>query len=94
MNNEFGARDELEELTRDVGEHRLVLEKLVVDPVDLECARVDGALGIDVAVKRFLCRAAIDDLYTADLDDPVTRFRFQTRCFGIEHDLPHRCSRV
>src|SRR6185503_4895621 len=90
VDDELGARHELQELARDVRKLRLRGEELVLDAVHLERAAVDLALGVDVAMEAVLRWSAVDELHAPDLDDSVAGTRLETRGFGVEDDLTHQ----
>ena len=47
------------------------------------------ALGIDVPVKGLAGRHAVEDLDTADFDQPIAAQRIEAGGFGIENDFAH-----
>ncbi len=47
------------------------------------------ALGIDVPVKGLAGRHAVENLDTADFDQPVAAQRVEAGGFGIENDFAH-----
>ena len=75
---------------RDFREARLRREEIVLDAVDLQCSRVDGAAGIHIAMEAVARDAAVDDLDATDLDYPVAGFGLETGGLRVEHDLSHR----
>jgi hypothetical protein len=57
--------------------------------MDVGSARIDLAIRLQIAVEVVSGQAAIDELDTADLDDPMAILRIETRGLGVEHDLSH-----
>ena len=89
VDHELGARHEVHELRGDLGEARLAREALAAEAVHRERARVDVAVGVQVAVEMPAGELAVDDLDAADLDDAVPVGEFEARGLGVEDDLAH-----
>src|SRR5262249_50626357 len=89
VDDQLGAADVFQEITRDLAELRLVLEELAGDAVHLECALLAATLRIDVTVEVVFRDAAVEDLDAADLDDAVAESGVQAGGFRIEHDATH-----
>ncbi len=53
------------------------------------CARIDLALGIQVAVKHPARDAPVHEFDATDLDDAVLQLDLEARGFRIENDLAH-----
>ena len=83
VDDHHGFADKGEKLVDDVGEQRLVLQKLVAQAVNLERTGLYLALGIDVEMKLRAGRCLVDDFQRADLDDPVSLRRIDAGRFGI-----------
>src|SRR5690606_13978558 len=88
------AVDELEELVGDGGEPGLVGEELQRQAGDLLGARLELAVGMDVAMPGAPGRPALHELHAADLDDAVALAPFQAGGFGVEDDLAHAVVRI
>ena len=73
----------------DVGEPRLVLQKLACDSVHLERPVVDLAVRLQIVVQPPAGQAAVHHLDAANLDDSVSQLRFEARRLGIEEYLSH-----
>src|SRR5262249_16991053 len=84
------AVHELDELARDLGEARLLREKIILEAVDVDGGAVHRAPGIHVAMEAAVRRSPIDELDAADLDDPVPGLGLGTRRLRVENDLKHR----
>ena len=81
---------EIDELGGDVGEFRLVAQRLPGQPVDVGGAAVDLALGIDIEVHVTTSEPAINHLDAGDLDDAVAQLRIEAGGFGVEDDVAHQ----
>jgi hypothetical protein len=92
VDDQLGAGDVLEELARDVGEARLVLQELVGDAVHPERPLLDLPLRVEVAVEVVARRAAARQLDAPDLDDPVAEPCVESGGLRVEDDLPHTCA--
>ena len=92
VDDQLGAGDEFEKLVDDVGELRLVSEKVEGDAVDRGSSFVDLALGIDELVQVVAGRPAIDHLDAGYFDDAVTLAGIKPGGFGVENDLSHVAS--
>ena len=84
--------DEGQEIVGDGGEHRLVGEKIVGQPMHRERLLRHRAFRIDVELPlavRPVADDVVDQLDTADLDDPVALIGAQPGGLGIQDDLTH-----
>ena len=84
------SADECDEVIDDFREQRLVLEEFDREAVDREGLGRHVALGIEIAVERLPARNAVDELHTADLDQPMALVGIKACRFGVEHDFAHR----
>src|SRR5262249_43680186 len=89
MRNKRRVADERDQVLDDLGEKRLVLEKLARQAVDGDGLGRHVALGIDVAMKGLSARNAIDELDAAELHQSMALEGIKPRRFGIEHDFAH-----
>src|SRR5690606_20650092 len=92
VDDELGAAQVVEQLGRDVPEARLVGEKLGRDPVHLQRADVDVALGVQVPVEIVARELAVDQLHPGYFDDAVPQLRLEAGGLGVEDDLSHSYS--
>ena len=76
MDHQLGTRNEIKKLRGDLGENWLVGQKIVADAVNLERARIDLTLGIDVTMEVPAAQATIEQLHAADFDDAMPGGRF------------------
>ena len=89
VDHELGARDEIEELRRHLGEARFPREALAREAVHRKRSLVAVAVGVEVTMEHATGQAATDDLHAADLDDAVTRGDLEARRLRVEDDLAH-----
>ena len=87
--DQFGIAKELEERLCDAREDGLVGQKLHRDSVDLDRARVDIALGVEVLVIVTARQSPVDQLDATDFNNTVSLADFQAGGFCIEHYLSH-----
>src|SRR5690606_11206588 len=81
--------DESEELLGDVGELRLAGQEFAGQAGDFLRARLEVALGIQVALEGAAGGPALDHFHAADLDHAVALLPGKTGGFGVEDDLAH-----
>ena len=81
--------DELQKAGRDIAELRLVLQTLIGQAVHRHRARLDLALGIEVAMKAPQRHLAPLQFDRRQLDDAMALLRVQPGRFGIHHDSSH-----
>src|SRR6266704_2728539 len=85
--------DEFQELLDHMSEQRLAGEELAGKTMHRECFRRHVTLWIEMPVEGLARRHAIDDLDTADFNQPVAPQRVEARGFGIENDFAHELNR-
>ena len=78
VDDEFRAAQELHQLDGDLGEAGLPCKELGGQAVDQQRARIDFALGTQVAVEHPAGAAPVHDLDAADLDDAVALLGLET----------------
>ena len=71
-------------------EQRLVGQELAGKPVHGESFRRHVAFRIDVDVKGLTGRHPVENLDTADFDQPIAAQRVEAGGFGIENDFAHQ----
>ena len=89
VNNQLGATHEIQKVLAHIGKARLVRKILVGDPVNLDRALVYFPVRLQVLVIMRTRQAPVDDLDTADFDDPMALTGLQTGGFRIQHYLSH-----
>lgn len=89
VDDQLRALDEFEQVLRDVSELRLVRHHFFGDAVHLHRPLVDLAPGIDVLLVAVIARPPVDQLHTADFNDPVALGRFEAGGFSVENYLAH-----
>ncbi len=89
VDHEFSARNEPQELCRDLRESRPALEVGAPDTVNLLGTLLDIPIRVEVAMEGLSGHPAMQHLDAADLDDAVTQLRFQSRGLRVEDDLSH-----
>src|SRR5688572_18034277 len=89
VGDEGGVTDELEQIDHVLVEALLVGEEGVAEPVDPLGLDRHRPVGIEIGVERAAGRDAVDQLDTADLDQPVTGRGIEAGGFGVEDDLAH-----
>jgi hypothetical protein len=89
VNDELRAVDEGQQLPGNVGELRRLQQARELDAVHGECARLDLAFGIQVAMKLLAGGPAIEQLHAADLDDAMTRRGLEAGGFDVQYNLAH-----
>ena len=87
MDDQFGTAHEVEEFSSDIGEEGLVLQKIEADAVYRQCASVDIALRVEVAVEVSVGQASVAHFDTAYFDDSVPELVFQAGGFSVEDEL-------
>ena len=90
VDDQFRPADELEKFLGNLAELRLSLQELGGQAVHLQRARVDLAIGAQVAMKEPPGTPPVDQFDAADLDDPMTQFGLEAGGLGIEDDLAHQ----
>src|SRR5690606_29370335 len=88
VNDQLGAGEVIPDFARLLAKFRLTGNAFVADAVHLHRARIDRALGIEIAVQILLRRPAIAHLDAAEFDDAMPLLDFEAGGFGIEDDLP------
>ena len=89
VDDELGAFDIAQKGIGDFGKTRLVGEKGVGDAMHRRRTGIDLAIRLDVLMKVIAREPTVDQLDTADLDDPMPLLGIETRGFGIQDDLTH-----
>lgn len=89
VNDQLGTADKVEKLGSDVGEVRLVLQKLATDAVHRLRTGINFTLGVEVAVKVVIGQAPVAHLDAGDFDDAVPEFVLKAGGFGVEKNLAH-----
>ena len=72
MNYDFSTINKLNELLYDVAKYRLIREKLSREAVNSKCTGVNISFRINVIVKSTVSETAVNDFYTANLNDAIT----------------------
>jgi hypothetical protein len=89
VDDEFRARDELEEVFRHVREFRFVGEKFDADAMHFARPRVDVALRVDVLVVVALRKTPVDHFHRGDFDDAMAERGIEAGGLSVEDDLAH-----
>ena len=89
MNDELGAAQELHQLAGNLGEAGLPREELGGQAMHHQGARVDFALGAEVAMEHPARAATVHHLDATDLDDAMALLGLETSGLGVKDDLAH-----
>ena len=89
MDHQRVRTDECQELVGDIGKQRLVVEKVIGQPMHRDSAGINLAFRIDVDMKLFAGRHVIDKRERADFDDPMAVLRVNPRGLSIKNNLAH-----
>ncbi len=92
VDHQLVLADEIQELLRDLGEDRMVLQELLGKAVDLERALGHVALGVDVAPPVPAGLHMVDQFQAGDLHDAVAFGGLEARRLGIQHQFAHEAS--
>ena len=89
MDDQLGASNEVHKFVRNAREDGLIGQEFFGNAVYFQCALINGALGLDVLVVMTTGKLPVNDLNTANFNDPVTLAYFKSRCFGVQYNLTH-----
>ena len=89
MDDQLGASNEVHKFIRNAREDGLIGQEFFGNAVYFQCALINGALRLDVLVVMTTGKLPINDLNTANFNDPVTLAYFKSRCFGVQYNLTH-----
>ncbi len=89
MDHERRVGDEFQEFLDHLRKQRLVGQEFAGKTMHGESFRRHVALGVDVPVKGLAGRHPVEDLDTADFDQPIAAQRVEAGGFGIEDDFTH-----
>ena len=89
MNDELRVAHEIQQFGMYLGERRLLRQLLAGQAVHRECALLDVAFGIHIAMERSAGEAPVVKLQTADFDDAMLTIDFEAGGLRIEDDLTH-----
>ena len=82
--------NELQKFLDHLREQRFVGEELAGKTMHGECFSRHVALGIEMPMKGLAGRHPVENLDTADFNQPVAAQRVEARGFGIENDFAHQ----
>lgn len=96
MDHQLGAADVVEEFVRDLGEGRLIGEKLIRNAVHAERFRIHQPIGTQIDMEVVAGQATVHHLYRTNFNDAVTFVMHTDHVhaggFSIEYDLAVICS--
>src|SRR5690606_28224902 len=91
VDHQLCPADKTQEVLADLGEARLVRQKLGADAVNRLGALIDLAIRVDIAVEVPAGQPTVLDLHTTDLDHPVPLRGIKAGGLGIQYYLSHVC---